>query len=176
MGEGIDVPDPSALLRAIGAELQAHGDPRSVLAVSEGALSVRAQATDWSTEGGVSLELALPARLLGVVLGSPRIQDELGHGAARAVAAAGPRSYLGLTFGYARPGTVAAYRGASPAVAEDPEGALREAQALVDAWGHRPSEPMRLLLEQDVLCTDGVPVALVAWVRRIAAAHGLDVR
>ncbi|NOU31684.1 MAG: hypothetical protein HOO96_27600, partial [Polyangiaceae bacterium] len=142
-----------------------------------GTLSVRAQPTDWSTEGGVSLELALPARLLGVVLGSPRVQDELGHGAARAVAAAGPRSYLGLTFGYARPGIVAAYRGSSPAVAaEDPEGALREAQALVDAWAPGPSEPVRLWLEQNVLCTDGAPVALVQWVRRIAAAHGLDVR
>lgn len=173
MSQGFDVPDPRALLRAIDAELQTHGDPRSILALAEGTLSVRAETTGWSAEGGVLLELALPARHLAAVLGSPRVQDELGHAAARAVAAAGPRSYLGLGFGYARPGAQAAYRGASPGATVDAEGARVEARELLDASA---CEAASLWVEDGVLCTEGVPAPLRRWLERIAAAHGVPLR
>ncbi len=184
MTQGADLPDPRALLRAIGAELQSHGDARSLLAVAAGTLSVSGEDTGWSAEGGLRLELHLPAGLLGAVLASPRIQDELGQGAARAVAAAGPRSYLGLTFGYARPGVEAAYRGSSPAAGSDPEGALREAQALLGGSpAHAPlpslprcEPPPCVWIDNGVLCTKSVPVALLPWVQRIAAAHAVTTR
>ena len=173
MGEAIDGPDPSTLLRAIGDELQAHGDPRSLRAVAEGSLVVRAEGTEWSAEGGVLVELALPARPLASVLESPRIQDELGHAAARAVAAAGPRSFLGLTFGYRRPDAQAAYRGAIAGAAVDAAGALLEARALVDA---STRAAVRVWIEDGVLCTEGLPPPLRPWVERIAAAHGVTQR
>ncbi len=165
--------DARGLLRSIDDELRTYGDPRSLRALAEGTLSVRAEATAWAAEGGLRLELALPAALLASVLESPRVQDELGQAAARAVAAAGPRTFLGLTFGYARPGASAAYRGAGPPPVVDLEGARVEARALFDGAA---GSGVRVWVEDGVLCTEGVPAPLAPWVERIAAAHGVPVR
>jgi hypothetical protein len=149
-----------------------------VAAVAEGTLRIAETRTPWNAQGGVTLELALPGALLGVVIGSPRIQDELGHAAARAVAAAGPESYLGLTFAYRRPARVAAYRGPGPEAAVDPEVALAEARAFLESSprdaGVAPAGAVRL--ENNVLCMDRVPLALARWIRRIGEACGVACR